>query len=393
MATLANLRPPTYDNPPFPEPSDRDEALTADGRIYEYTSAANPTMKPVPVLGMSAKEHSEGPTRVTSFNLKEHLNTPYDATSPNLLASFLRVCKGESLETQACATSQAFYIISGKGSSTSAEHGAINWALGDMVVLPKCAGAVQHTAHADYDCGLYWVSDEPLLKFLGCEPSTEIFRPTVIRREQMLKAVEEISHEPGVQHRNRMGILLGNKVTGNKDFPPRFGPSGDEDGTGNCTLTVTPTLWSLLNVLPKDSSQMPHRHQSVALDFCVYAKPKPEGGRSSIYTLMGPELDPTTGHVKDPIRCDWETGAMFVTPPGWWHSHHNETDEHAWVLPMQDAGLFTYQRALDIKFSTGPTVSTEVARKIVAASTSDDEEEKNKSPEPSTAASDDDREA
>jgi hypothetical protein len=69
MATLANLRPPTYDNPPFPEPSDRDEALTADGRIYEYTSAANPTMKPVPVLGMSAKEHSEGPTRVTSFNL------------------------------------------------------------------------------------------------------------------------------------------------------------------------------------------------------------------------------------------------------------------------------------------------------------------------------------
>jgi hypothetical protein len=60
---------------------------------------------------------------------------------------------------------------------------------------------------------------------------------------------------------------------------------------------------------------------------------------------------------------------------------------------MQDAGLFTYQRALDIKFSTGPTVSTEVARKIVAASTSDDEEEKSKSPEPSTAASDDDREA
>ena len=51
-------------------------------------------------------------------------------------------------------------------------------------------------------------------RFLGCEPSTEIFRPTVIRREQMLKAVEEISHEPGVQHRNRMGILLGNKVAG-----------------------------------------------------------------------------------------------------------------------------------------------------------------------------------
>ena len=78
------------------------------------------------------------------------------------------------------------------------------------------------------------------------------------------------------------------QVTGNKDFAPRFGPSGDEDGTGNCTLTVTPTLWSLLNVLPKNQFQMPHRHQSVALDFCVYAKPKPEGGRSSITNSRNP---------------------------------------------------------------------------------------------------------
>ena len=29
------------------------------------------------------------------------------------------------------------------------------------------------------------------------------------------------------------------------------------------------------------------------------------------------------------------TGGTFVTPPGWWHSHHNDSDEDAWVLPMQ----------------------------------------------------------
>lgn len=50
-------------------------------------------------------------------------------------------------------------------------------------------------------------------------------------------------------------------------------------------------------------------------------------------------------------RVDWETGAMFVTPPRWWHSHHNDSNEEAWVLPMQDAGLYTYQRTLDIRFS------------------------------------------
>lgn len=39
-----------------------------------------------------------------------------------------------------------------------------------------------------------------------------------------------------------------------------------------------------------------------------------------------------------------------MTPPGWWHSHHNEGDQTAWVLPIQDAGLYTHQRTLDIRF-------------------------------------------
>jgi gentisate 1,2-dioxygenase len=42
-----------------------------------------------------------------------------------------------------------------------------------------------------------------------------------------------------------------------------------------------------------------------------------------------------------------------VTPPGWWHSHHNESDEDAIVLPVQDAGLHTYLQTLDIQFARG----------------------------------------
>jgi hypothetical protein len=33
------------------------------------------------------------------------------------------------------------------------------------------------------------------------------------------------------------------------------------------------------------------------------------------------------------------------------HSHHNESDSTAWVLPIQDAGLYTHQRTLDIRFA------------------------------------------
>ena len=32
---------------------------------------------------------------------------------------------------------------------------------------------------------------------------------------------------------------------------------------------------------------------------------------------------------------EWAAGGVFVTPPGWWHSHHNDSTEDAWVLPLQ----------------------------------------------------------
>jgi gentisate 1,2-dioxygenase len=46
-------------------------------------------------------------------------------------------------------------------------------------------------------------------------------------------------------------------------------------------------------------------------------------------------------------------GGAFVRPPGWWHSHHNESDEDAIVLPVLDAGLHTYMQTLDIQFAHG----------------------------------------
>lgn len=80
----------------------------------------------------------------------------------------------------------------------------------------------------------------------------------------------------------------------------------------------------------------------VALDLAVHALP-------NVYTLMAPSLD-AHGKLINPVRVDWIKGGVFITPPGWWHSHHNESEEMAWVLPMQDAGLYTYQRTLDIRF-------------------------------------------
>jgi gentisate 1,2-dioxygenase len=109
------------------------------------------------------------------------------------------------------------------------------------------------------------------------------------------------------------------------------------------TLTATHTLWAMLGVLPAGQVQRPHRHQSIALDLIVECEP-------GCYTLVGADVRPD-GEIIDPVRVDWEPGGSFVTPPGLWHSHHNESGAPAHLLPVQDAGLQTYLRTLDIRFT------------------------------------------
>jgi gentisate 1,2-dioxygenase len=102
-----------------------------------------------------------------------------------------------------------------------------------------------------------------------------------------------------------------------------------------------------LGVLPADREQRPHRHQSAAVDLIISCAP-------GCYSLVGSEVD-STGRIVDPHRVDWETAGAFVTPPGLWHSHHNESGEAAYLMPIQDAGLHTYLRSLDIQFTPRDT--------------------------------------
>ncbi len=75
-------------------------------------------------------------------------------------------------------------------------------------------------------------------------------------------------------------------------------------------------------------------------------------GRRAGHLHLDRTIDPD-GNIIDPIKAPWLPGAMFVTPPGWWHSHHNESDQDAIVLPVQDAALHTQIQTLDIRFSKG----------------------------------------
>jgi gentisate 1,2-dioxygenase len=320
-ADAALLKRPTL---PVSQHAKQEAKWSETANIFEYGAAANPVMAPIPVLVHPAILHEQGSTRVIPFDINDCLEIESQCTSPNLMASFVRVCVGESIDTTATATSQAFYVIRGAGETTS-EHGTVSWSEGDLFVVPVTTGSLKHicTAAEKGAAALYWVHDEPLMEYLGVAPSKKKFEPTLFKRERMLAEVEEIAHANAGTEVNRLGVLLGNKAC-------------------DQTKTLTHVLWSLLNSIPAKSVQRPHRHNSVALDLAVAASP-------NVYTLMGKEID-AEGNIIDPIRCDWCKGGVFVTPPGWWHSHHNESDEVAWVLPMQDAGLYTHQRTLDIRF-------------------------------------------
>ena len=304
--------------------------------IYEYSSQSNPAIPGVPIRVLKAEHHQSGPSHVTPFDLSSDLGTPYPATSPNLLTSFIRILRGEQLTTTARATSQGFYVIRGQGRTVMHEEGGedrtMGWKQGDIFVVPYSAqqSLVHHCDDVEIEHGgaaLYWIHDEPLLRYLGVAPTEAEFTASKFTNQYLVDKVQELRHDPNSSSRNRLGILIANADTTKE------------------TKTLTHVLWSLLNVLPAHTTQPPHRHNSVAIDLCISASPG-----AYVNTAMSQCLH-SDGTLVDPQRVQWESGAAFVTPPGWWHLHENKAKEDAWVLPLQDAGLLTHQRILDIRFA------------------------------------------
>jgi gentisate 1,2-dioxygenase len=168
------------------------------------------------------------------------------------------------------------------------------------------------------------VHDAPLLSYLGAAPTSARFEPTHYSAAWLQSELLALANQPGSQNSNRISLLLANR-----DLPS--------------TRTVTHVLWAMYGIVPAGATQAPHRHQSVALDLIIDCSP-------GVYTLVGTELN-DDGSIRNPRRIDWQSGGAFITPPGHWHSHVNESGAAAWLLPIQDAGLQTYLRSLDIRFA------------------------------------------
>jgi gentisate 1,2-dioxygenase len=310
------------DTPIFPH---TDLSSTADrGLFYEYSSAANPiraSLTPqVPFHLFPASLYADGPSRVVPLDLSTALKCEGPATGPDLSANFVRLLNGDALTFKPNATSQVFYVIRGAGTVTI-DRTALNWADGDFFTAP---GGVDTILKATSDAALYYVNDEPLLRYLGVNVASPRFKPTLFSAARANAELDRVAHDPHAADRSRISVLLAAP-----EFP--------------LTRTVTHVLWAMYGLVRPHSAQKPHRHQSIALDFIVDCD-------KNCYSLVGHALD-EAGNILNPTRVDWESGCAFITPPGYWHAHFNESDRTAHVIPIQDAGLQTYLRTLDIRFS------------------------------------------
>jgi gentisate 1,2-dioxygenase len=297
-------------------------SATNDALLFEYSTAADPISSgatpAVPLAEFSSELYAQGPSRIIPLDLSEALHSSAPATGPSLAASFIRLADNAPVETHVNATSELFYAIQGSGVSRIGGQ-EIAWAAGDFFTLP--GSAAHHRSHGT--AALYWVNDAPLLEYLGVERKHARFAPTHYTRQSLKQALEEAAADPQASRRSRVSLILGN---------PNF----------QQTMTVTHVLWAMYGLIEPNTRQLPHRHQSVALDFIIEAQP-------GCYTLVGTELN-ADGTIRDPRRIDWKSGAAFVTPPGYWHEHRNESGARAYLTPIQDAGLHTYLRTLDITF-------------------------------------------
>jgi len=319
--------------PDLPIPLDSSlETLQEPAQWFDYRLAANPIRPgltdPIRLHAWGPELHASGPTAILPLDRSASLGCPAPATSPALAAHFLRILAGESLVTAARATSSFYAVLQGRGRLHRAAQGPFAelqfaWGPGDVFVLPAGSPPL---LEAEEEAVLYWVHDGPLLRFLGVEPVEPRFRPCLYAAQRLEQELAQLQADPTASRANRMSLLLGHA-----DLP--------------ASRTVTHTLWAMQGMVPPGAVQAPHRHQSVALDLILDCDP-------GCYTLVGTELD-ERGAIRAPQRIDWQSGGAFVTPPGMWHAHANTTGRAARLLPIQDAGLHTYLRSLDIRFAAG----------------------------------------
>jgi gentisate 1,2-dioxygenase len=303
---------------PAQRPASPATQAEARGRFFNTGNAFNVQLPPVP-------DHifTEEPTRALDpdtatglipCDISGLLGCTFPATTPLVLIRYGRIRTGESLQTDFEASGVMIYVIAGTGrTDCDGEH--VAWSAGDILVLP---GGMTHLHTADTDAVLWIVTNEPQLAFENLRAPAPGRAPTELvhyRADEITRQIDLI-YEIGRTEQTAGSALI-------------FSAERQE-----ASRNILPTLTLAMNSLPGGTVQRPHRHNAVAVSLII----KGDG----CFSIM------------DGRRKDWAPWATTITPSVSVHSHHNDGNERAMFLIVQDGGIFYHTRAMGFEFADQP---------------------------------------
>jgi gentisate 1,2-dioxygenase len=298
-----------------PEPPATD--WTANARYLSSLDGFDIKRPPIPAQVFRAERDRAldpaAPTGLVPLDLSGPLQLAGPATTPLILARYARIRAGEALETRLAASTELYYVIRGAGTTRFGAGGAeaIAWAPGDAFGLPG-GRPVRHSAARD--AVLWVVTNEPALAFEACQPPAPDAGPI------------RATHYPAAEIRRRLlGVYLDARGAAMPGKSVNFGTA-----TLERQRTTTPTFTLAMNSLLPGEAQRAHRHNAVAVTLVV------AGDRC--YSQIDGE------------RVDWEPDTVTITPPAQLHSHHNDGDELALFLIVQDGGLYYHCRTMGFSY-------------------------------------------
>jgi gentisate 1,2-dioxygenase len=290
-------------------------AYTARGRYLTPTNAFGDKLPPVPAVTFTEERDRafdrDAPSGAITLDISDRLASPSPATTPLLLARYLRVRKGETLRTRLRATAGIYYVIRGAG-ETTCRSDRLAWSQGDVFRIP---GGDETLHRADDDAVLWTVSNEPEVAFHLLEPPANDAQSLAVAH---FPAADIHRHLSDVRAKTFQKDASGRVVVfATAEFEKMF--------------SLTPSMTLALNSLEPGQAQRGHRHNSVAVTLVIQA--------DRCYSMIDGE------------RKDWRPYATMITPATAAHSHHNDGDQLATCLIVQDGGLFYQCRAIGFSFA------------------------------------------
>jgi gentisate 1,2-dioxygenase len=254
----------------------------------------------------------ETPTGLVPLDLSRELGLGYPATTPFILSRYARIRAGETLATAFQASAEIYHVLRGSGTTTAGSGVSIAWGPSDTFCVPGGA-AGRHTAAAD---SVLWITtNEPQLQFEGLQPpapGAAPIRPAVYPMAEI--------------RRRLLGVYLD---------PRGAAMPGKSINLGNVALessrTTTPSFTLALNSLLPSEAQRGHRHNAVAVTLVLAGE--------RCYSLI------------DGKRAEWEPQTVMITPPTAFHSHHNDGNELALFLIVQDGGVYYHCRTMGFSYT------------------------------------------